>query len=171
VSELIAADAIKKRVSEMAAEISRDYVDRNPVVVAILKGSFVFLADLMRAVSVPGEVDFLAVASYEGTETTGVVRLVKDLKTAITDRHVLVVEDIIDTGLTWDYIRRILLDRRPRSLALAALLDKKERRKVDVAPDYVGFTIPDRFVVGYGLDYEESYRHLPYIGVLEEEGV
>lgn len=136
---------------------------------SILKGSFLLLSDLIRAIDIPHEVDFMAVSSYgNAQESTGVVRLLQDLSSDVSERHVLVVEDIVDTGLTWQYIRANLLTRRPASLKILTLLDRKERRLVDVPLDYVGFVIPDQFVIGYGLDYQEQMRNLPFIGVLEE---
>ncbi len=169
---LIPGSKIEARVKELGREISSDYQGMKPILVSILKGSFLFLADLTRAIDVPHEIDFLSVSSYgSSTQSTGVVRLLKDLGTNIGDRDVLVVEDIVDTGLTWRYIRDNLLIRRPSSLRIVTLLDKRERRIVDVPVDYVGFVIPDRFVVGYGLDYQERYRNLPYIGALDDSSL
>jgi hypoxanthine phosphoribosyltransferase len=167
---LISEDQIQKRIKVLGARISRDYRGLDPILVSILKGSFLFLSDLIRALEVSHEVDFMAVSSYSNSmDSTGVVRLLKDLSDDVSGRHVLVVEDIVDTGLTWEYIRANLLTRRPASLKIATLLDKKERRLVDVPLDYVGFVIPNQFVVGYGLDHREKLRNLPYIGVLDEE--
>jgi len=169
---LIPGSKIEARVKELGREISSDYRGLKPILVSILKGSFLFLADLTRAIDVPHEIDFLSVSSYgSSTEFSGVVRLLKDLGTNIGDRDVLVVEDIVDTGLTWRYIRNNLLTRGPTSLRIVTLLDKRERRVVDVPVDYVGFVIPDRFVVGYGLDYQERYRNLPYIGALDDSSL
>ncbi len=169
---LIPGSKIEARVKELGREISSDYQGMKPILVSILKGSFLFLADLTRAIDVPHEIDFLSVSSYgSSTQSTGVVRLLKDLGTNIGDRDVLVVEDIVDTGLTWRYIRNNLLTRGPTSLRIVTLLDKRERRIVDVPVDYVGFVIPDRFVVGYGLDYQERYRNLPYIGALDDSSL
>lgn len=169
---LIPGSKIEARVKELGREISSDYRGLKPILVSILKGSFLFLADLTRAIDVPHEIDFLSVSSYgSSTQSTGVVRLLKDLGTNIGDRDVLVVEDIVDTGLTWRYIRDNLLTRSPSSLRIVTLLDKRERRIVDVPVDYVGFVIPDRFVVGYGLDYRERYRNLPYIGALDDSSL
>lgn len=160
---------IDERVGELARRITEDYRDRDLVVVGILKGAFVFLADLVRRVELPLEVDFVAVSSYgKDTETSGVVRVIKDLDLDIRGRDVLLVEDIVDTGLTLNYIARMLLQREPASLEICALLNKPEARKVDIEVKYCGFDIPPVFVVGYGLDYAERYRHLPYVGVLEE---
>lgn len=164
---LIGSEEIGRRVQQLGAEISRDYVDREPILVNILKGGFVFLADLTRAVSVPHEVDFMAISSYHGgTESTGVVKIEKDLKSNITDRDVLIVEDIVDTGLTLNHLLEVLGTRNPRSIRICTLLDKVSRREKDVPLAYTGFEIPDEFVIGYGLDYDEKYRNLPFIGVL-----
>jgi hypoxanthine phosphoribosyltransferase len=165
---LIGSEAIAARVGEMAAQIRREYGEGTPVhLVAVLKGAFVFLADLMRHMGDPVTCDFIAVSSYGGgTSSSGEVRLLKDLDTGLEDRHVIIVEDIVDTGLTLSYLQEILRARAPRSLKTACLLSKPSRRKVDVIVEYVGFTIEDRFVVGYGLDYDERYRNLPYIGVV-----
>ena len=159
----------QNRIQTLGAEISRDYQDKEPILVSILRGSFLFLADLTRALTVPHEVDFMAVSSYgNAQESTGVVRLLQDLSSDVSGRHVLVVEDIVDTGLTWEYIRANLLTRRPASLKIVTLLNKEERRRVEVPVDYAGFVIDDAFVVGYGLDYQQKLRNLPYIGVLQE---
>lgn len=153
----------------MAADIERDHQGADALhLVCVLKGAFVFLSDLARAIRIPCTLDFMAVSSYAaGTTTTGEVRLLKDLDIALDGRHVVVVEDIIDTGLTLTYLLEILRARRPRTLRTACLLSKPTRRKVSVPVDYIGFDIEDRFVVGYGLDYAEQYRGLPYIGVLD----
>ncbi len=166
---LITEEQIQDRIKKMGAQISEDYRGKEPILVSILKGSFLFLSDLIRAMDIPHEVDFMAVSSYGNSkDSTGVVRMLKDLSSDISGRHVLVVEDIVDTGLTWEYIRANLLTRRPVSLKISTLLNKEERRLVEVPVDYVGFVIPDQFVIGYGLDYQEKMRNLPYIGVLEE---
>jgi len=167
---LLSADAIHQRIGELAADLSRDYSNAQQLhFVCVLKGAFVFLADLVRAVEKPTTIDFLAVSSYaKGTTSTGEVRLLKDLDAALDGRDVLIVEDIVDTGLTLQYLQEILRARGPRSLRTACLLNKPSRRKVEVPVDYIGFTIEDRFVVGYGLDFEGRYRGLPYIGVLDE---
>ena len=166
---LIDQAAIAERVREIAAAIRRDAGPETPVhLVAVLKGAFVFLSDLVRAMDGPVTCDFMAVSSYgSGTSTSGEVRLLKDLDRTLEARHVVIVEDIVDTGLTLSYLQEILHARAPRSLRTACLLSKPARRKVEVKVEYVGFTIEDRFVVGYGLDYDEQYRNLPYIGVLE----
>ena len=165
---LIPSDRITLRIRELGNEISRDYADSVPIFVCILKGAYPFLADLTRCVSVDHEVDFMAVSSYDGgTESTGVVKIEKDLKGNITGRDVIVVEDIIDTGLTIANLMELLQTRNPRSLRVAALLDKKPARKKDVPLHYVGFEIPKEFVIGYGLDYDEKYRNLPFIGIMK----
>jgi len=166
---LISADDIQQRVRELAQEIRGDHPD-GVHLVCVLKGATIFLADLVRAVPLPCTFDFLAVSSYAaGTTTTGEVRLLKDLDTALDGRHVVIVEDIVDTGLTLSYLQEILKARGPKALRTACLLSKPSRRKVDVPVEYVGFTIEDRFVVGYGLDYAGQYRNLPYVGYLDGE--
>src|SRR5438309_6397598 len=166
---LVPADALQQRVRELAAEISRDYAGRDLLLIGVLKGAVFFLADLMRALEVPCEVDFMAVASYgSATKSSGVVRILKDLDAVIEGRDVLIVEDIVDSGLTLQYLLRNLAGRQPRSLEVCALLIKPERRKVDLHTRYVGFEIPNRFAIGYGLDYGERYRNLPYVAALKE---
>jgi hypoxanthine phosphoribosyltransferase len=166
---LITEQQIQDRIQALGAEISGDYQGKEPILVSILRGSFLFLADLTRALTIPHEVDFMAVSSYgNAQESTGVVRLLQDLSSDVSGRHILVVEDIVDTGLTWEYIRANLMTRRPASLRIVTLLNKEERRRVDVPVDYAGFVIADAFVVGYGLDYRQKLRNLPYIGVLQE---
>ncbi len=161
---------MKDKVKELAARISSDYKNKNPVLVGILKGSFVFMADLVRQLHIPHEVDFIAVASYGSQmQASGVVRWLKDLGTNIEGRHVVIVEDIIDSGLTLNYIRNNLLTRNPKSLKIVTLLSKKKRRNRRIPLKYVGFSIPDKFVVGYGLDFGERYRNLPYIAELKDE--
>ena len=167
---LVQADDLQHRVRQLGAEISRDYADRDLLLIGVLKGAVFFLADLMREIECPCEVDFMAVASYgSATESSGVVRILKDLDAPIADRDVLIVEDIIDSGLTLSYLMRNLEAREPASLEICALLTKPERREIDVPVRYVGFEIPNRFVVGYGLDFDEKYRNLPYVAVLDEE--
>ncbi len=163
---LIDAEAIQARVVELGAQLATDYAGRDPVLISVLKGSLVFLADLMRAMDLPSSIDLMEVSSYAGTETSGQVRILKDLSKPIEGRDVIVVEDIIDTGLTLNYLLRYLAERKPASITIICLLDKPARRLAEIPIDYRGFTIPDRFVIGYGLDYEERYRNLPYIGVL-----
>jgi len=164
---LIDTDAIAARVVELGSQLTGAYAGRDPMLVSVLKGSLVFLADLMRAMDLPSSIDLMEVSSYAGTETSGQVRILKDLSKPIEGRDVIVVEDIIDTGLTLNYLLGYLADRRPASIKICCLLDKPARRLADIPIDYIGFTIPDRFVIGYGLDYEERYRNLPYIGVLK----
>jgi hypoxanthine phosphoribosyltransferase len=164
---LVQADELQHRVRELGAEISRDYAGRNPILVGVLKGAVFFLSDLMRQIEVPCEVDFMAVASYgSATDSSGVVRILKDLDAAIEGRHVLIVEDIVDSGLTLQYLLRNLGARDPASLEVCALLTKPERRKVELPTRYVGFEIANRFAIGYGLDLAERYRNLPYVAAL-----
>jgi hypoxanthine phosphoribosyltransferase len=165
---LLDAGTVARRVGELGAQLTADYADRDPVLVSVLKGSLVFLADLIRAMEMPVSIDLMEVSSYgAGTETSGQVRILKDLSKPIEGRHVIVVEDIIDTGLTLNYLLKYLADKAPASIGIVCLLDKPARRLAEIPIDYRGFTIPDRFVVGYGLDYDERYRNLPYIGVLK----
>ncbi len=166
---LVTAEALQQRVAELGREITRDYAgDRSLLLVGVLKGAVFFLSDLMRYIEVPVEVDFMAVASYgSATDSSGVVRILKDLDASIEGRDVLIVEDIVDSGLTLQYLLRNLGSRNPASLEVCALLTKPERRKVDLPTRYVGFEIPDRFVVGYGLDYAERHRNLPFVAALE----
>jgi len=168
---LIDQDRLHARVAELAAEISRDYADvKDLLLVCVLKGAVMFLSDLCRQLTIPHAVDFMAVSSYgASTESSGIVRIIMDLETSILDRHVLIVEDIIDSGRTLDYITRNLLTRGPSSLRICSLLDKRERREIPIPVDYIGFEIPDEFVIGYGLDFVELYRNLPFIGVLKPE--
>ncbi len=169
---LITRAEIETRVRELGRILSAEYEGRRPVFVGLLKGSLLFLADLVRAASVGPEIDFMSISSYgDRTSSSGSVRLLRDLDRDIFDRDVVVVEDIIDSGLSLSYIRDNLLARRPRSLSIVTLLDKPDRRRAPVAVDHVGFTIPDRFVVGYGLDYRQRYRGLPHIAVLDAEEI
>lgn len=157
-------------VKELGEKLSKDFEGREPVLVSVLKGAFVFMADLVREVSIPCTVDFMAVSSYgSGTETSGKVKIIKDLDTNIEGRHVIIVEDIIDSGVTLSHLMEMLRERKPASLSLCALFDKPERRRVKVDIDYKGVTVPDEFVVGYGLDYDEKYRNLPDLCVLKPE--
>ncbi|BAL99507.1 MULTISPECIES: hypoxanthine phosphoribosyltransferase [Caldilinea] len=160
--------SLRQRVRELGEIINREYAHKDLLLVSVLKGSIVFMADLIRAITIPHEIDFMATSSYgAGVSSSGVVRILKDLNTSIEGRNVVIVEDIIDSGHTLNYLVRILQERRPASLRIMALLDKPERREVDIPVDWVGFSIPNEFVVGYGLDYNEIYRNLPYIGVLK----
>ncbi len=165
---LIPAEELTARVAELGRQVRADYAGRTPVLVAVLKGAVVFLSDLMRAIEAPCECDFIAVSSYgASTRSSGIVELTKDLSTPIEGREVLVVEDIVDTGRTLTYLLRNLETRQPASVRVCALLDKAARREVPISLDYVGFTIPDEFVVGYGLDFAGLYRNLPYVAVLD----
>ena len=165
---LFSEEQLKSAVEKIAGEINRDYEGKEPVLIGILKGSVVFMADLMRRISVDCTTDFMSVSSYGGgTETSGSVRIRKDLDRSITGKDVIVIEDILDSGTTLSHLLEILEVRRPNSLKLCVLLDKPERRVTPVKYDYVGLTVPDEFIVGYGLDYDEKYRNLPYIGVLK----
>lgn len=166
---LFTHEQVQQRVKELGAEIARDYGDKDPHLITILKGSIPFLADLMRAMDRPLSLDVMAVASYAGHQSSGEVRVTKDLDESIEGRHVLVVEDIIDTGLTLAYVMRILANRAPASVRIATFLDKPSRRATPIEADYVGFTIPNAFAVGYGLDWNQRYRNLPYIGALKRE--
>ena len=165
---MLTAEEIAKRVKELGAQITKDYEGKNLVLVIVLKGSFLFDADLCREIDLPLRVDFLGVRSYgEGTESSGVVQITQDLSKPIADADVLIVEDIVDTGLTIAHLMDLFRTRNPRSVAVASLLHKPARAKVTVKVDYLGFTIEDKFVIGYGLDFAERYRNLPYIGVVE----
>jgi hypoxanthine phosphoribosyltransferase len=166
---LVEEQALQQRISALGEELSHDYADREPLLVGVLKGAVFFMADLVRRITVPCEIDFMAVSSYgSGTDSSGVVRILKDLDANIEGRHVLIVEDIVDSGLTLSYLVRNLQARRPASLEVCALLTKPERRKTDITCRYVGFEIPNRFAIGYGLDYGERYRSLPYVAALDE---
>jgi hypoxanthine phosphoribosyltransferase len=167
---LVTPDELRERIAELGASITRDYSGSQPLLVGVLKGAVMFMVDLAREIDLPLEVDFMAVSSYgSSTQSTGVVRILKDLDEAIEGRHVLVVEDIVDTGLTLRYIVDNLRDRSPASVRICALLRKQKARETAPELDYVGFEIPDEFVVGYGLDYAEQYRNLPFIGILRPE--
>lgn len=161
---------IQTRIREIGLEISGEYVDRNPVMIGILKGGFVFLSDLVRSITIPIEIDFLAISSYgAGTTTTGVVKIRKDIDCDIAGRDVIIVEDIVDSGLSLQYIKDYIWKHKPATVRTCVLLDKPKAHKLDVSFDYVGFEIGNEFVVGYGLDFDEKYRNLPYIGILKEE--
>lgn len=167
---LYTEDQLAEIVARMGRQISEDYRDKNLFMISVLKGSLIFMADLMRAVTIPCSIDFLSVSSYgAGTTTTGAVRILKDLDDSLEGKDLLIVEDILDSGVTLSYLMKNLSARNPRSIRLCTLLDKPERRKVDIHADYVGAQVPDEFIVGYGLDYAEKYRNLPYIGVLKPE--
>ncbi|NKB81618.1 MAG: hypoxanthine phosphoribosyltransferase [Nitrospirales bacterium] len=167
---LVTQEHMRTRIKELGRQISEDYVDRpNLLLIGIMKGAFLFYADLVRAIRLPLQVDFLVVSSYEGRSTTsGKIKMITELTEDIKGRDILLVEDIVDSGLTVQYLRKILGKKKPRSLAVCALLSKPERRKVEVAVEYIGFEIPNKFVVGYGLDYQQKYRNLPYLAVLDD---
>ena len=167
---LIQEDELQARIRELGAEISADYAGREVLLLGVLKGAVFFMADLMRSIAVPCEIDFMAISSYgASTDSSGVVRILKDLDINIEGRHVLVIEDIIDSGLTLSYLLRNLESREPASLEICALLTKPDRREIDVPVRYIGFEIPNKFVIGYGLDFAERYRNLPYVGVLHPD--
>ena len=166
----LASQTLQSRIAELGVEVTADYRGRNPLLIGVLKGAVFFMADLMRQITVPCEVDFMAISSYgAGVDSSGVVRILKDLDVSIEGRNVLVVEDIVDSGLTLSYLLRNLEARDPASLEVCALLTKPERRENEVECRYIGFEIPNRFVIGYGLDFAERYRNLPYVGVLRDE--
>ena len=166
---LYTEEQLQTRVRELGAAITRDYAGRQPFFLGVLKGCFVFMADLLRAVDLPCELEFMAVKSYRGNSSSGQPEITRDLTRNVEGMDIVIVEDILDTGVTLNYLVRYLQNRNPASLAIVTLLDKPERRRADVSADYVGFTVPDAFVVGYGLDYAEKYRNLPYIGILKPE--
>lgn len=169
---LISQEAIRRRVDEMGVQIAHDYAGCNPLLVGVLKGVLFFMADLLRAIRIPVEVDFIAVSSYSSeSRNQGLVRLVKDLEVPLTGRHILFVEDVIDTGLTLNYLLRTLQARQPASLEVCVLFNKMQQRLIDIPLKYKGFDIPDRFVVGYGLDYREKYRNLPFVGLIKPEAL
>lgn len=169
-SQLYSREAIAARVKELGEQLSRDYADSDPLVVVVLKGSAMFASDLLREMPIRVEVDYIGTSSYgDATESSGHVRIVKDISASLQGRHVIIIEDIVDTGLTLDYLLRTLNLREPASLKICALLDKPSRRRAEVPVDYIGFSIDDHFVIGYGLDYASRYRNLPYIGVLKLE--
>lgn len=166
---LITEEELKEKVQELGKILTKDYKDKNPLVICVLRGAVMFLSDLLREIDTFVDMDFMAVSSYEGTNSSGVVNIVKDLSTNIEGRDVLIVEDILDTGRTLDYLMRILNQRHPKSMKICSLLIKKGREEIKVPVDYYGFYIPNEFVVGYGLDYDDKYRNLKYIGILKEE--
>lgn len=167
---LFSTEQIQARVSELAAQIQTDYEGKHPIVVCVLKGAFMFMTDLVRQIAEPMEIDFMAISSYgNSTKSSGVVKILKDLDSSVEGRNVIIVEDIIDTGLTLSYLIDVMERRNAKSITVCALIDKKSRRAVGLEADYVGFSIPDQFIVGYGLDYAEKHRNLPYIGILKPE--
>jgi len=167
---LISQQELNRRIKDLGRRISEDYQDRDVVMIGVLKGAFAFFADLVRAIHVPVELDFLVVSSYQSAKSTGRVKVISDLTVEIKGQDVIVVEDIVDSGLTLSFLKKKLLMRHPNSLRVCALLDKPARRTINVPIEYVGFTVPDKYVVGYGLDYQNRYRNLPYIAVLDKEG-
>ena len=168
---LITEEQIKNRIAELGEELTREYADKDPVIVGVLKGVVVFYADMVRQLKMPCQMDFMWISSYQGANSTGQMVVKRDVTVDIRDRHVLILEDIYDTGSSLDFTYRHLLSKQPASLKICTLLDKPERRKpgITLKPDYVGFTVPNAFVVGYGLDYNEHYRNLPYVGILKSE--
>ena len=169
-SILLSEEQIAARIKELGEQLTRDYQDKDPVFVGVLKGCFVFMADLIRSVDIKCTMDFMAVSSYgSGTTTTGAVKINKDLSQDIAGRHVIIVEDILDSGVTLSDLTKYLSGREPASIRIVTLLDKPARRRADIKADYAGFEVPDAFVVGYGLDYDEAYRNLPFIGILKPE--
>ena len=168
---LLSEEQIQNKVLELAAMLSEEYADKDPVFVGVLKGVVIFFADMVRRINIPCEIDFMCISSYGGTETSGNVVVKKDVSVDLKDRHVVILEDIYDTGNSLDFTYKYLMSKEPASLKICTLLDKPERRKpgITLVPDYVGFTIPNEFVVGYGLDYNEHYRNLPYIGIMKPE--
>lgn len=167
IRELLSEEAVQKRVYELGEQISKDYAGEELLLIGILKGASFFTCDLAKRISIPVALDFMSVSSYQGTDSTGNIKIKKDLEESIEGKNVIVVEDIVDTGRTLSYLLEDLSKRNPKSLKLCALLDKPERRVTDIKADYTGFDIPDAFVVGFGLDYDQKYRNLPYIGVVE----
>ena len=166
---LISEEEIEKRAKELAAEISRDYEGMDPIIVGLLKGSVPFMAELFKNITIDCEIEFMAVASYSGTESMGDVRILKDLDRSIIDHDVLIVEDIVDTGKTLEKVKELLYSKGAKTVKVVSLLDKPDRRTVEIEAEYVGFTIPNEFVVGFGLDFNQKYRNLPYVGILKEE--
>jgi len=168
---LFDADVLRARIKELAASLSQDYQGKDPVLVGVLKGSALFLADLVREMTIPCTIDFVSMASYEGESSTGEVRLLLDLRSNPHGKHVVIVEDIVDTGLSLSSLMENIKAKRPASVEICVLLDKKETRKIPVSTKYVGFEIPNKFVIGYGLDYNEKYRQLPYVGILKDSAI
>lgn len=167
---LYSEEEISQKVKELGEQLTKDFTDRNPLVICILKGAFIFMSDLVKEIKIPLEIDFMAVSSYgQSTKSSGVVKIIKDLDVSVEGRNVIIVEDIIDSGLTLSYLIDVLERRNAASVTVATLFDKPARRAVDLQPHYKGYTLPDEFVVGYGLDYAEKYRNLPFIGILKPE--
>ena len=166
---LISEEEIKQICKRLGEEISRDYKDKNLLLVSVLKGAVVFMADIMRNITCDCEIDFLAVSSYSGTKTTGVVKFKKDMDVDPDGRDILIIEDILDSGVTLSYLKQVLLQRNAKSIKICTFLDKPANRRADIEADYVGKVVPDEFIIGYGLDYNEKYRNLPYVGILKRE--
>lgn len=167
---LITEEELKQKIKELGQKLSEEYAGRTPLVICVLKGAFIFMADLVKAITVPVEMDFMAVSSYgASTKSSGVVKIIKDLDVSVEGRDILIVEDIIDSGLTLSYLIELLRNRNAATISVVTLFDKPAGRTVDLEADYIGFVLPDEFVVGYGLDYAERYRNLPYVGVLKPE--
>lgn len=166
IKHLLTREEVERRIKELAKEIERDYQGKEPLVIGLLKGSVIFMSDLIKEIDLPLVIDFMSVSSYSGTTSTGVINILKDTEIDVKDRDVLIVEDIIDTGLTLSHVRELLENRGTKSLKICTLLDKPSRRTVEIKGDYIGFEIPDEFVIGYGLDYDQQHRNLPYIGIV-----
>lgn len=167
---LFSEEQIQGKIKELGDQLSKDYEGKNPLVICVLKGAFIFMADLVKQITVPLELDFMAVSSYgQSTKSSGVVKIIKDLDVPVEGRHILIVEDIIDSGLTLSYLIDVLERRNAKTISVVALFNKPARRTVELEPDYAGYVLPDEFVVGYGLDYAEKYRNLPFIGILKPE--
>lgn len=167
---LFTEEQIQTRIGELGEQLAREYAGKNPLVICVLKGAILFMADLVKTMDIPLEMDFMAISSYgASTQSSGVVRILKDLDTALEGRHVLIVEDIVDTGLTLSYLRDQLIRRNTASVKIVTLFDKPSGRKIGIVPDYRGFEVPNEFIVGYGLDYAEKYRNLPFVGILKPE--
>jgi hypoxanthine phosphoribosyltransferase len=167
---LYSEEQIQGKIKELGEQLSKDYEGKNPLVICVLKGAFIFMADLVKQIKVPLELDFMAVSSYgQSTKSSGVVKIIKDLDVPVEGRHILIVEDIIDSGLTLSYLIDVLERRNAKTISVVALFNKPARRTVELEPDYAGYVLPDEFVVGYGLDYAEKYRNLPFIGILKPE--
>lgn len=166
IKTLLTREEVEKRIKELAKEIEKDYCGKDLLVIGLLKGSIMFMSDLIKEMDLPVMIDFMSVSSYSGTTSTGVINVLKDTDISVKDKDVLIVEDIIDTGLTLSHVKKLLEDRGAKSLKICTLLDKPSRRTIEMKGDYVGFEIPDEFVVGYGLDYDQHYRNLPYVGIV-----
>lgn len=166
IKTLLTREEVEKRIKELAKEIEKDYCGKDLLVIGLLKGSIMFMSDLIKEMDLPVMIDFMSVSSYSGTTSTGVINVLKDTDISVKDKDVLIVEDIIDTGLTLSHVKKLLEDRGAKSLKICTLLDKPSRRTIEMKGDYIGFEIPDEFVVGYGLDYDQHHRNLPYVGIV-----